>query len=289
MLFVSLILIVSACSLNCAARQIADKPNSQVEADMMACKSKMRQLGTGTLLYLGDWDDYYPLSVGIEGGKYTKPTANFQLQINSRYSYPETKDDPYSIYWADTVLPYLVDVKLFWCPAVTSQPIKKPRSAEDEKPPRILSYVYNGMFNGYNSAKVQSPSTAIVFWEGLGKTFYTGLGTSNPNLDCTGLSISKPCVFDEKSVVGFSIPRETMFIHNQGAHFGYADSSTRWRKLGVVISGGFTDCKVDVFRKYDETGKVFGDSSAEWKSPNLPKGVPNYPLFRPNFDINDIK
>ena len=285
-LFVSLILFISACSLSRAAKQIADKPNNKDEAEMQVCRSKMRQLGTATQLYLGDWDDRFPLSTMVVKGKYTKPDANFELKTN--FSDIDLNNAPDFTFWADSLMPYLNVADLFWCPAIVSTPINNSRTKMYESGPRFLSYTYNGLFNAFEWAKVESPSQIIVFWEGLGKTFYKDLGTSNPNLDCTAMKPSTPCVFDEKSVIGFQIPNETMYIHNHGALFGYADSSVKLRKLGVVISGGFTDCKVDIFRKYEEDGKVSRDSSATWTSPNLPKGIPNHPLFRPNFDYNDF-
>lgn len=284
-LFVSLILFIGACSINDVARQIAGKPTNKDNNERTRCMTNIRELGSAAQLYLGDWDDQFPLSVAIDGGKYTKPGANFELHERE----DGKLDDSDYYYWANSLQPYLGIADVFSCPAIVSTPAKNPRSVKEEKPPRFLSCIYNGLFNGYSAYYVESPSSVILFWEGLGKTFNSGLGTSNPNLDCTALSLATPCIFKDNSKIGFELPRETMYIHNHGANFGYADSSVRWRKLGVIVSTGFTDFKVDIFRQYEEDGKVSRDSAATWTSPNLPKGIPYYPLFRPNFDINQIK
>jgi prepilin-type N-terminal cleavage/methylation domain-containing protein/prepilin-type processing-associated H-X9-DG protein len=253
------------------------------KARQASCLSNCKQWGTAFMMYVQDYDETYPLAFGWEpslGWAYTYNHAvppDWRPVVDAR-----AKISPF--HWSNSVQPYLKNFGVYACPS--GPPMQFSDATYYTKPVKPwvnVSYTYNGLLMGYSMAGVTSPSQLPLLWEGRGKAQVMGYALSNPALMCTDPNsacryVPRPSAASTQCAQGngaqsvmFTLSG-TLWIHNQGAIFVFADGSAKWRRLGGTTNGN-TDVNTDPYTAYDSTGvplKYWSDYCHAW-------------LFRPDF------
>ncbi len=255
----------------------------------------VKQLGTSAQLYLADYDDTFPTTYvpydtarGYAWDRLVPAPDWFPNPTNAQRAIIQG-------FWANTVQPYMKSYAILEDPASVKVTGVVQAIFGNVVPPATLpsgiSYVYNGLMHGYPASAVNSSSNLPVFWNGRGKAALVGWAYANPYMICR--NGAAPCQYVPPSATCDSFSaggngqesgmskntRGTGYdVHNRGLIYGYADSSARWRRVGVYTSG-LTDPRTDPFSHY-EGGN---ESTLEWYDQY---GCHAY-LFRPDFDFSN--
>jgi len=247
-------------------------PDAEAKVQQSTCLSNLRHLGIAFQLYLGDFNDVAPLSVPAVNGQFA-PLQQFPAPISQRY-------EPMGSGWAHALRPYTLYKSVFVCPASKKLEVEDSQVGQS---PRVLetSYAYNGLLHALNAAKFVAPAELTAFWEGWGDTFDARFYGANPQLNCH--DGSPPCVYagvQGPTSMMFQ-PHGTMWIHNSGFNSAFADTHTKWTRVGAQVtpdSAGppYTDYRIDPFTGYDESGIP----GWYWQHHMHPL------IFSPDFDFN---
>lgn len=149
------------------------------------------------------------------------------------------------------------------------------------------SYYYNGLLHQYPLGEVQEPANVIMLTEALGKVAWRGYLTTFPAPKFADTSTNRDAIYLPKTGNGCATDpvtgqantspafttTDTLWIHNGGMNFAFADGHVKWRRLGAVINGA-TDKKSDPWSSYNAQGIP---GSRWWDACH-------YCLFRPKVD-----
>lgn len=267
--------------------------SAKEKAKQTACVSNIRQMGTGTQLYLGDWDDRYPLSVPIVGTVYAAFGSVFGTPADWATTMTPAVVEAQRNFVANSVQPYLNNYQIMNCPSADEIQLAGGAYASVAvgRRPQPVSYCFNGFMNAFNSSGIQAPSSVIAWSENWGKWAWLGYAGANPLLACAEVGVvpPAPCGLGSSTVgLGTFYPNGTMWIHNRGGVFGMGDSSAKWRRLGAQITPAITDYKRDIYRQYQANGTIAQTTASLWFTANLPAGVGSQPLFRPDIDQQQL-
>jgi len=251
------------------------------KARQTSCLSNQKQIATGILMYVQDYDERYPLAYGKYGGAWA---YTFGFDFPAGWSNPPDAafDATSSVSWSNSVQPYVKNYDLFKCPSGANYTIPGWNAGTPRKPAAYSSYAYNGILMQYPMAGVTAPADVIMVSEVQGKTAYEGVGLANPILVCG--TANQDCIYQPKgtscatgngstSTSGYYGPKPTRWVHNNGQNFTFADGHVKWRRLGGVFAPTATDFKVDPFTNYASDGT----SATAWSN-----GCHHY-LFRPDY------
>ena len=256
------------------------------KARQTTCTNYTKQIGLGSMMYINDYDETFPLGFGRAGGT-GQWLWNFYhaAPYNWRPSVPPS--DPryasYLVHWSHTLQPYMKNYGLYECPSCPPKRLNIPDYNTPQAPPAKVAYTYNGLLHALTQARVAHPSKLPLFWEGRGKASVEGFALTNPALMCT--DATRPCQYFSCTYgnPGNAYPTGAMFvldgpmwIHSNGALFVHADGSAKWRRLGAQIAPANTDWRVDPYTGYDSQGYpgyYWWDGCNPW-------------LFRPDYEFN---
>ncbi len=256
------------------------------KARQTTCTNYTKQIGLGSMMYINDYDETFPLGFGRAGGT-GQYLWNFYhaAPYNWRPSVPPS--DPryasYLVHWSHTLQPYMKNYGLYECPSCPPKRLNIPDYNTPQAPPAKVAYTYNGLLHALTQARVAHPSKLPLFWEGRGKASVEGFALTNPALMCT--DATRPCQYFSCTYgnPGNAYPTGAMFvldgpmwIHSNGALFVHADGSAKWRRLGAQIAPANTDWRVDPYTGYDSQGYpgyYWWDGCNPW-------------LFRPDYEFN---
>ncbi len=234
------------------------------KARQSSCLSNQKQLGTGIMMYVQDYDETYPLGIGQYSGSWFQ--GGFDLPTGWSNP-PDAAWDAYSAsVWANATMPYIKNGGVFRCPSTNDITIAGWSSGTPRNTPIYSSYAYNGLLQSYPSGMINAVADVIMITEMQGKSAYEGVGLSNPRLICT--STTAPCVYQPRSPAPAPCPtgngatsgsgiygaRPTRWLHTSGQNFTFADGHVKWRRLGSVFAPANTDGFVDPFTQYSQDG-----------------------------------
>ncbi len=267
--------------------------SAKEKAKQTACTSNIRQMGTGTQLYLGDWDDRYMVGTPILGAAYVAAGNLFGVPADWATTMTPAVVEAQRMHAANAVQPYLNNYQIMQCPSAVEIQLAGGAyaSVAAGRRPQAVSYAYNGFMHAFNSSGIQAPSSVIVWSENWGKWSWLGYAGSSPYIGCVeaGVVPPAPCgLGTSTTLLGTFIPNGTMWVHNRGAVFGMGDSSAKWRRLGAQITPAITDYKRDIYRQYQANGTIANATASLWFTANLPAGVGSQPLFRPDIDQQQL-
>jgi hypothetical protein len=244
----TLAMLMAGAAIQGSVGQVA--PDEEAKAQQSTCLRNLRSLGLAFQLYVGDFHDVAPLSVPNANGQYA-PLRQFPAPIGQRY-------EPMGSGWVHALRPYTLDKSVFVCPASKKLEVEDSQVGQS---PRVLetSYAYNGLLHALNAAKFVAPAELTTFWEGWGDTFDPRYYGANPQLNCH--DGSPPCVYagvQGPTSIMFQ-PHGTLWIHNSGFNSAFADTHTKWTRVGAQVTPGsagppYTDYRVDPFTGYDDKG-----------------------------------
>jgi len=173
-------------------------------AKKTATLSNTKQLGTAQVTYATDYDDFFPLSMGI------RPAGLDTWFVNGLHPFPSDSiatapwNDPArqtrqaAIMWANSTQPYTKNLQLVSCPIAHIVP-----TAGDTYPANAVmttpALTMNGFMQNLSSSEITAPSAAILLWSGRGNVSGQNRAISNPSLACTGGPVGgepEPCRFN---------------------------------------------------------------------------------------------
>lgn len=188
------------------------------KARQAGCQSNLKQMGTGILMYVQDYDETFPAGIMYSGGWlygwyiYTTPPDARPGNVALR-----------SAYWASAIQPYIKNWQLYRC-----------GSTQLNGTPGTygygFSYSYNGMWSYMSLAKVVGPARTILVWEGCGDFAYADYSTALPFI--TGGPVPFACsgVGHANTTTGSLGYTGRADLHNGGSNKCYADGHVKWTK-----------------------------------------------------------
>jgi prepilin-type N-terminal cleavage/methylation domain-containing protein/prepilin-type processing-associated H-X9-DG protein len=209
--------------------------SAREKARQTACLNNMKQLGTGLSIYLGDYDDTYPM-VRLADEKHATPRVDWNTYAGSSWN------------WKRALLAgYVKSVQAFLCPSndyawEVSDQTTTSASKGDES---------NSFYEPYG--KKVGPQIPISY--GLnGLCFHEGIptlwGEENRGRDAAELKSPAELVFIAESRAGHpdvhpgwltnTLPGDKskghMQTHNHGGNFVMADTHAKWYKLQTTYT-----------------------------------------------------
>ncbi|HSV73014.1 MAG TPA: prepilin-type N-terminal cleavage/methylation domain-containing protein [Chthonomonadales bacterium] len=209
---------------------------ARAKARQTSCLSNIKQMSTGTLVYVQDYDESFPLSVpdGVRAS-FTTPadrTATSALGMARRMSY-----------WSNSIQPYVRNWGIYTCPDHEIRTDVFGVSVEASRGV-VIGLLMNGYLNQWALAGSPAPARVIMFSEGMGKQSMAGFGNVMPipSLEgcgwgsdrnwmfrATGAGCTNQCGF------GFNFDR-TWWVHGEGSNYAYMDGHTRWVRNPSTLS-----------------------------------------------------
>lgn len=134
---------------------------ARAKARQSSCLSNIKQMSTGLLQYVQDYDEQYALCVpdGVRAS-FTTPadrTATSPLGLARRMSY-----------WSNSVQPYIKNWGVYTCPDHEQRTDVFGVTMEQARGVTI-GLLMNGYLNQWPMAGSQAPARVIMFSEGMGK------------------------------------------------------------------------------------------------------------------------
>ena len=266
-------------------------------AKKSSCLSNMKQQGTATILYAGDYDDLCPMAfpkVAEDGYAFylwdlwvATPGDNLVGDL------PENAD-MFNSAWGNSTRPYRKSDELLSATGLAPEAVIY-RDQDFIKSPPSVGMVFNGMLNDYSLSSVASPSQLPMYTQVLGKVNLKGVSISSPTLICyygdqacryTPTPPDGDCFANNG---GFSqmiflndqpdSVSRTMWNYGRGQIWVNSDTSAKYRRLGGNVQG-MTDFRTDPYSNYTSDGRP----RATWRTAN---GCHN-PLFAPDFDFTNF-
>jgi prepilin-type N-terminal cleavage/methylation domain-containing protein/prepilin-type processing-associated H-X9-DG protein len=236
------------------------------KARQAACLSNQKQWSTAILMYVGDYDETYPLSMSFNPATNSWFTGIHDTPANWRLT-NTAQIARHASFWTNAVLSYMKTAELAYCPS--SEEVEQAGTDySSPKAPLIYNtYEYNGLLSQFPAAQVSNPSSVILLTEATGKARLKGYARANPQLSDCGTDSS--CHYQAKAgtqcatladgspapggksggVTGY----KSYLIHNGGMNFAYADGHVKWQKLGPAGAAA-TNAAVDPWSVYNTDG-----------------------------------
>ena len=155
-----------------------------------SCLSNLKQIGLGTLQYLQDYDERYPMLHDDKNG-------NFSLDTN------ETA-------WAMIIQPYINNVQVYQCPSESTTGSSSPFNSA------YTDYSYNQALATQSAAALTATSLTVMLFEGP-----TGNARANGN-GGGGATTCKLAVLPGSATTGAAQR------HLEGSNFLLADGHAKW-------------------------------------------------------------
>lgn len=232
--------------------------------------SNLKNLGTGSQIYLADYDDNYPLSTvyalgtGIQTSNRFVPTP---VQIAIDLGVNQDLVGASSAFVFNAMDPYVKNYDILKDPVGIRYDggtfsmmggLKPPASSKD------YTYTYNGLLTGYSSTAITSVADTITFWPGQGKRSLIGGTYASPWLYCTNMANTchyvpthngcGPNNGDYSSFTSNS-SGQGYDLFNGTMTYVYADSHAKAKRIGVNTTG-FTDPRTDPFAQYNRANPI---------------------------------
>jgi len=255
------------------------------KARQTSCLSNEKQIATGFLMYLQDYDETWALAMGKRESGAWFSTSYAQVPPGWRSGTSATLKAHSEVFWVNSLQPYMKSYQLLRCPSASQVDLLNNETPIAGLKPIATTYAYNGLLHQYNNAGVSAPASVPVIWEGTGKAAVLGLNSSNPTLNCDAPeSTGGPCTYKPGSDDGvcqtgngakgyFFGTEGSAWVHTKGMNFIFSDGHAKYRNLGMVQAPGDTDGNVDPMTGYDSAG----NSTSYWSN-----NCHAY-LFRPDF------
>ena len=149
---------------------------AKVAAKKTSCLSNMKQMGTGTMIYLSDYDDLFPITIPVNPANNTHAESFFGFPANrpgNDGSIPSAATQNLrGSHWGNAVFPYIKSAGLY-------------RNATDDwnlfnftaqaRATQGDAYALNTYLQSYPQTAVASISTTILFFQGMGRGSVMGV------------------------------------------------------------------------------------------------------------------
>ena len=257
--------------------------------------SNLKQLSLASAMYIGDNNDTYPLSAGME--PYGLPQ---DIRVPSNWQSDGV--NPYMVQasavgWANSLQPYTKSIEILH---ESTEVLENWPGDSYANPLTAISWAnlaFNGDLTEYSASAVAAPSSLIAFWQGNGIESVKGygysqpfLGCGDPTLPCRYVPSSPTCqglngdedwfnpLFNQTDAYQ-ATPGLTMWMYGKGLNSAQADGSVRFRHMGMNQTPNLTDYKTDPYAGYN----ALGQPRAVWTDVTQCHAL----LFEPDFDFQN--
>lgn len=252
------------------------------KARQTSCLSNNKQWATGTMMYVQDYDEVFPLAYGFYQGRWNTTASQAPFVGDTPPNWRTSNAgwlDLMGMYWGNSVQPYVKNWDIGRCPSA-AQIIDLQATGPGQ--PVNFSMTYNGLLMAYPLAGVAAPAQLPFAHEGLGKAALRGFQAPNPFLRCTGAA---PCIYQPRTSAGCAAGNggqsgwfgfsATALVHTGGQIFTYADGHAKWQRIGAGAPNSNTNALVDPYTQYNANGIP----AARWWD-----GCHSW-LFRPDYNF----
>lgn len=210
--------------------------------------SNAKQLGTAMIMYAGDHDDYFPMSIAPN-------TATGQWRFATVIDTPNdwrpgitgTGYPDRLMHFANSVQPYVKNYQLLDGAGMPEITVTGINYATATKTPEKNNLTMNGFMGMVSQSEVNEVSKCPLLWQGYGKASIKGFSSANPQLRCDTVTTATPCrwgavqtyawfwttgapnIFNAPSPNGVS-----SWTYGRGSLFVRADSSAKFRSHAGV-------------------------------------------------------
>ena len=231
------------------------------KARQTACLSNCKQIGTGLMMYVQDYDETYPQNIG--GGSVPAGTTNTYPDTNSKGT-----TATYNQHWMQQVYTYTKNWGIFLCPS-DKMPLPAYNSAGTPNgsgaPPTDSSYALNLQLmqnivpSGFayrgplTEAQLVAPSTSYIVSEtALSQSFFgfrgscsalpTGGNPAATRLDAVRFANATDAADRDTSVCFVGVLRtkfagneDSRTRHSGGENIVYGDGHAKWSKWSNIL------------------------------------------------------
>jgi prepilin-type processing-associated H-X9-DG protein len=211
------------------------------KARQATCASNLKQMITGALMYIQDYDETWPITAPAN--------RNSVLWTVPPDLTPTSVLEQRQSFWANAIQPYVKNWGVYTCPSSASEQRTDVTGVSLSETRGIsVSYTLNGYLNAWPMAGSPAPARVIAFAEGIGKGTLPGRATVHPLPSYAPGCTAPPtlpggavyrfnpgdrvnCSADA-GVAGscsFTWQRErTWWVHSQGSNYAYMDGHVAW-------------------------------------------------------------
>ncbi|QYK53211.1 MAG: prepilin-type N-terminal cleavage/methylation domain-containing protein [Fimbriimonadaceae bacterium] len=240
---------------------------AKVAAKKTKSLAELKQVGTATAIYLGDYDDLYPLAYGWHpsigwGHTYLHDVPADWYPGNSSAYLSFVGAHP-----ANSTEPYRKNMQLLKVDGRTSN-ITGDDFSIAVKSVGEVGYTFNGLLQSYSSTAMERISNVPMWTSFYGNINIQGYGLSDPQLycpnsaaGCTYVPTTPTCDGDaQNGAWTYAITLDPMgshHIYGNGENWVHADTSAKFKKLGMSY-GGASDFNNDPYTQYKQDGTPGG-------------------------------
>lgn len=166
--------------------------------------SNIKQVATSAIIYTADSDDRFMRAFTVRPDLTARwntvhPTPHNWKTLDG-WADPQVMAENAG-YWANALQPYTKSWALQDSTGFTkfrSGTTDDPDFANPNKPaqPASNNMTFNGLMHTLSTTEMASPSVAVLFWQGYGKSAHDGRTISNPALRCSGPGDASGCRFN---------------------------------------------------------------------------------------------
>jgi prepilin-type N-terminal cleavage/methylation domain-containing protein/prepilin-type processing-associated H-X9-DG protein len=264
---------------------------AKAAAKKTASASNLKQIGTAAVLYAADHDDTF-MATFAPSPDFGRWTTNALVPVPGDWPAGLTpvQRDVNQTFFINNMRPYVKSEAVYLDPSAVAFN-GRGRLVPEVKPTGLglYSYTMNGLLHAWSGTAIAAPSSLPLFWNGRGKAAFVGAGYANPYLRCD--DPTQPCLYipspngctTANGQSSFMSPNSNGLgydLHTGGLNFTFADSSVKWRRIGVGSSGA-TNAATDPFTNYGGTA----NPGASWHLNSGGQACHVY-MFRPDYDFS---
>jgi prepilin-type N-terminal cleavage/methylation domain-containing protein len=277
---------------------------AKMAAKKTAALNNVKNIATGSMIYMSDSDDLYPLANIVMPGNGINSYNRFiptPQTLATAYT-TAAGVDALAAWYANAMRPYIKSEAIWDDPVAMSTTsiytlgITSTTGSATPAPPAgtpNYGYAMNGLLTSYSSTSVVAPASIPLF-SGLGMRKCPGATTANPALYCPNNNTA--CIYQKATATcgtDTTVNGTASFFTRASGGYGwntyngqwmvaFADGHAKSRKIGVGTRGK-TDPRVDPMASYSGTDGKTNASLTRWYSGENAGGCHAY-LFRPDFD-----
>ncbi len=249
--------------------------------------SNMKQTGTATMIYTGDYDDLMPLATYWNGTAWQAGVVH-DTPADWRSTTPAWVDQ-HNTRWANSMQPYMKSRELLENGGVPKTDPFAGGAPLAGKTPAHVGFLYNGLLQSYSQNSVNEISRIGLFVQAAGRQNIRGFASS-AFLRCAGAG---GCVFNPMAMPDGGTGTNGSFfgsvsggapaaVHGGGIIYVRTDTSAKWFRIAPPGSSGV----LDYVTPWANIAAGTGTGTAYYICYVPGAATAYHCLFRPDFDFN---
>jgi len=193
------------------------------------CQSNLKQIGTGMLMYIGDYDEAFP-----QASKFVNNNVAGNFSVWPPNASGATAAPGASVYllWSQVIQPYIKNTQVMQCPSIQQEDI----FGLGGYPVHIApGYTYNTLLSWRSQAALNEPASIFMVTEGFGNQGYLNVMDGGlPGINTASVSPTNPPSLAGNTscslYTGFGGPPLTWIfnqIHGGSNNYLYADGHVK--------------------------------------------------------------